>query len=127
MSAETDEYRRVLLLYVLGDNGSRVVESSERYRTDKSLDAILNILEQYCIGESNVVHERYKSNSRNQAFDTFYTEIKSLAARCSFTYRQATEDESLETTLNKMLRDRIVLGILNDSVRKRPIFSENIP
>ena len=128
LSEEEEDYQRALLLYTVGDNAARVVESSHRYQTDKSLDAILQILEQYCIGETNIVHERYKFNTRcqlpNEPFDAFYADLRSLADKCSFNYRPATETGGV-APLDEMLRDRIVLGIKDDSIRKKLISQGN--
>jgi hypothetical protein len=127
LSDETQEYQRALLLYTMGDEAARVVESSEKYKTDKSLVAILNVLEQYCIGESNIVHERYKFNTRNQlpteSFDTFYAELRALAGKCAFDYRPKADGGTAPA--DEMLRDRIVLGIRDDSVRKKLITQGN--
>ena len=124
---EEVDYQRALLMYTMGDNAARVVESSDRYRTDRSLDAILEVLEQYCIGETNVVHERYKFNIRNQlpneTFDAFYTDLRSLVDKCGFNYRPAVDGGV--PPLDEMLRDRIVLGIADDTVRKRLISQGN--
>jgi hypothetical protein len=123
LNNETEEFQRSLLLYCAGPEAARVVESSARYVTDKSCDAILQILEQYCVGERNVIHERYRFNSRNQrpgeSFDSFYTEIRALAAKCKYDYLPS--DAGSPSPADEMLRDRIVLGIQNDGVRKKLI------
>ncbi|XP_067933332.1 uncharacterized protein [Watersipora subatra] len=127
LSEEKEDYQRALLLYTIGDNAARVVENSDKYTTDQSLNTILDILEQYCIGDRNIVHERYKFNVRNQLpnepFDAFYADLRSLADKCAYNYRPATTGGV--APLDEMLRDRIVLGIVDDNVRKKLISQGN--
>jgi len=65
------------------------------------------------------VHGGYKFNTRCQLhgenFDAFYSELRALANKCGFNYQPAPFDE--------ILRDRIVLGIRDDSLRKQINFS----
>jgi transposase InsO family protein len=127
LSEETVDYQRALLLYTLGDSAACVVENSDKYATDKSLKTILTVLEQYCVGERNVVHERFKFNIRSQladeTFDAFYADLRSLADKCSFNYRPAADSEV--PPVDEMLRDRIVLGVKEDAVRKKLISQGN--
>ena len=124
LSEESEEYQRALLLYTVGPDASRVVESSASYQTDKSLKTILEVLRLYCVGERNVVHERYQFNTRIQkageSFDAFYTELRTLVDRCAFNYRAVDDGQPPS---DEMLRDRIVLGITNDGVRKKVDFT----
>jgi len=73
------------------------------------------------------VHERYKFNTRCQLqgenFDAFYSELRALADKCGFNYRPATDEAP--TPFDEMLRDRIVLGIRDDSLRKKLISQGN--
>ena len=127
LSDEDEDYQRALLLYTMGAEAANVVESSEQYGVDQSCDTILTVLEQFCVGEKNVIHERYKFNSRSQlpgeTFDAFYSELRLLANRCGFNYRPRETDGPLPS--DEMIRDRIVLGIRDDSVRKKLISQGN--
>ncbi|XP_067939953.1 uncharacterized protein [Watersipora subatra] len=89
----------------------------------------VTVQQQYCIGERNVVHERYKFNVQNQlldeSFDTFYAELRALGDRCSYNYRSAAGNTEGDSPYNEMLRDRIVLGVKDDTVRKKLISHGN--
>lgn len=63
---ESDEYQRALLLYSMGSDVRRVVESSTSFQTEKSCTAILKISKQFCVGEKNVIQDRYLFNTRSQ-------------------------------------------------------------
>jgi len=84
-------------------------------------------LEQYCIGERNIVHESYKFNTRCQSHeenvDAFYSELRALADKCGFNFRPATNEAP--APFDEMLGDRIVLGIRDDSLRKKLISQGN--
>lgn len=105
------EYQRELILYTVGTEAARVVESSARYSettdANKTCEHIMTILEQYCISERNAIHEKYKFNTRTQllerAFASFYSYLKTLA----------------ESPTNEMLRDRIVLGVKENQLQKK--------
>ena len=127
LAQEPIEYQRALLLYTNGADAATVVGNSARYRIDESLELILDILRQYCVGERNVVHKRYRFNTRVQqpgeSFDAFYSKLRALAERCSFDYVAGRDDKPLPA--DEMLRDRIVLGITDDAVRKKLISQGN--
>ena len=127
LAQEPIEYQRALLLYTNGADAATVVGNSARYRIDESLELILDILRQYCVGERNVVHKRYRFNTRVQqpgeSFDAFYSELGALAERCSFDYFAGRDDKPLPA--DEMLRDRTVLGITDDAVRNKLISQGN--
>lgn len=134
LGGEELEYQRELLLYTAGTEASKIIDNSARYAgtgdVDKTCDLVLEILEQYCIGERNTIHERYKFNTRTQlpgeSFDAFYTELRTLASSCLFNYRAAEgAPAEAESPIDEMLRDRIVLGLREDELRKRLISQGN--
>ena len=69
-------------------------------------------LEEFCIGSTNEIYERYVFNKREQApeesFDTYLAALRTMSKTCNFGDLQ----ESL-------IRDRIVVGLRDNSVRKR--------
>ena len=118
LDSESEAYQSALLLYTAGDEATKVVESSAKYVTDQSCKAILDILEQHCIGERNDIHERHKFYSRSQlpseSFDALYAEDRTLANRCNFDYKAANGDR--ESPADEMLRDRIIMGVRYDGM-----------
>jgi len=73
---------------------------------------LLEAFEKHCLGEINEVYERYVFNRRQQepgeTFDSFVGDLRRLVKSCSY---EAVEESAI--------RDRIVLGVLDDATRKK--------
>ena len=54
----------------------------------KNLAKILELRESYCLGKTNIIHERYRFNNRDQeaseSIDTYASNLRSLADTCNF-------------------------------------------
>ena len=78
----------------------------------QDINKVLEKLEAYCIGETNETYERYVFNTRDQqqgeSFDSYLTALRSLIKTCNF-----------GTLQDNLLRDRVVLGIRENSTRKK--------
>ncbi|XP_072021728.1 uncharacterized protein [Amphiura filiformis] len=77
----------------------------------KDLDKILKLWQDYCVGKTNPIYERYKFNSSIQgddSFDAYLVKLRALAATCEY-----------GELLNELIRDRIVCGIKDNALRKR--------
>ena len=78
----------------------------------KKVSIVLTKFEEFCVGTKNETFERYKFNSRNQEngepIEIYVAELRKLAKSCNY--------RDLEDSL---IRDRIVLGVPDVSVRKR--------
>ena len=112
-------YQHAFFKYCVGPEATKVIESASDYVADASTpDEMLTILEQYCIGERNIIHERFVFNSLRQSatepFDSFYTNLRAQAKRCQYT-----------TMTDELIRDRIVLGVHGDDLRKKLISTGN--
>ena len=77
-----------------------------------NLAKILELRESYCLGKTNIIHKRYGFNNRDQeageSIDTYASNLRSLADTCNF---GALKDE--------MIRERIVCGVRDSSLRKQ--------
>ena len=73
---------------------------------------VLDLLEKYFIGEINETYERYLINKREQesgeSFDAYLSNLRSLAKTCNFGELR-----------DNLIRDRIVIGIWDNSIRKK--------
>ena len=100
-----------------------MMETLARYATDRSCDSIITILQQHCIGDRNVIHNRYRFNTRAQlpteTFDNFYTDLRFLSSRYGYNYQPAKEGDA--SPADEMLGDRIVLRVREDNNRKKLI------
>ena len=72
----------------------------------------MELMERHCIGQTNVIYERYCFNKRNQesgeSFDTYLTALRTLAKTCNF-----------GSLTDELIRDRIVCGICDTATRKK--------
>lgn len=79
---------------------------------DKTFDEIITLLTTHFSPKNNVISERFIFNRRyqngNQTIADFIIELKSLSQKCEF-----------KGFLQEALRDRLVAGILNDTIRQR--------
>ena len=76
------------------------------------MNKILELWNSYCIGETNIIYERYKFNNRNQdlneSIDTYASALRALASTCDFGELK-----------DQLIRDRIVCGMQNNAVRRK--------
>ena len=85
------------------------------FRSDEEkqdINVVLNLWKSHYIGQTNVIYERYKFNNRKQesheSIDVYAAALRALAATCEF---GELKDE--------MIRDRLVCGIADNSVRRK--------
>ena len=87
-----------------------------RQEDRKDLVKILDLMERHCIGAESEAYERFKFCSRSQGdgepFETFLTALRTVVRTCNF--RKDSVDYSAE-----MIRDRIIMGIRDSTVRRR--------
>lgn len=78
----------------------------------ESYAEVVKALEAFCSPKKNEVYERFLFYQRKQKegepFDQFHIDIKRLARTCGFQERE-----------NEMLRDRIVLGVIDKRLQQR--------
>ena len=110
---EADERQAAIFLACIGADAYELYETfelEEAHRTD--LTRIMAAFETHCVGEVNVVYERYLFYKRKQqngeAFESFLAELRKLVKTCDF---GAVEDSTV--------RDRIVMGIRDDTTRRK--------
>ncbi|CAB4021658.1 Hypothetical predicted protein, partial [Paramuricea clavata] len=103
----------IALLHVAG------YEALEVYNTfqwdtagdDVKVDKIMEKFERYCNPRKNLTFDRHSFFTRNQqegeTIDTYVTELRKKASRCEFADLK-----------DGLIRDRIVCGIINDSLKE---------
>ena len=78
----------------------------------QNIDNIFDLWSSYCLGETNVIYERFKFNNRRQtpdkSVDAFAAALCVMAATCNFGNLQ-----------DELIRDRIVFGISNIAVQQK--------
>ena len=115
LNAQPEEYQVALFLHCIGSDALRIYNGFDfaNEGDKKSISKTFELFDNYAMGEVNETYERYVFNSRNQhadeSIDAYITVLRNLAKTCNFC-------DCLNDTL---LRDRIVLGIQNQAIRKR--------
>ena len=83
--------------------------STEEEKQD--IDKVIELFQNFCVGETNVIYERYIFNNRIQeageSFNNFVSNLRTLALSCNY---GDLKDE--------LIRDRIVTGITDSNLRK---------
>lgn len=91
----------------------------EQASDKQDIDKVLQMMEKACKGVVNEIYERFLFNTRTQksgeTVSEFYGELASIADNCNY--------GELKSSL---LRDRMVVGILDESTRKRLLMEKDL-
>lgn len=117
---KSDEIKVAILLSIVGEDGNKLYNTFNLQETDKdNLTKVMQCFEEYCIPKKNIVYETFKFFNRIQKedenFESFLTEIKNLSQTCEF-----------GTLTDRMVRDRIVLGIKDKVLQERLLSIEDL-
>ena len=121
LQVRDNKYRIATCITCIGADALRIYNSLpfDNDEDKSDMDKVLAAMEKYCLGETNVIYERFVFNQRAQqdeeTFDQFLTALKELAKTCNFA---AMHDE--------LVRDRIVVGVKDYSVRKLFLQKKNL-
>lgn len=115
-----DEYQVNSLLYTLGDTADDILSVLPLSEDDKKkYDKVKAAFEAHCVGKHNVIYERAKFNMRHQeegeSVESFITSVHTLAENCQF-----------GTLRDELIRDRIVVGILDRKLSERLQLDPNL-
>ena len=109
-----NEERTATLLPCLGPDAVEIVDglkfASELECTNAYI--VMQKLETFCIVETNETYERYQFNKRDQELNEFIDSYVAVLRNLAKTYNYGTLEENL-------ILDRIVMGIRENSTRKR--------
>ena len=119
LRTQTSELRTATLLTCIGPDILEIYDglpfANDEEKTN--VDKVIELLEAYFIGETNEIYEAYVFNQKVQevgeSFDSFLTTLRSLAKTCNF-----------GSMLDRMIRDRVVVGIRDNATRKK-LLAEN--
>ena len=115
LTDQPENYRVALFLHAIGHKALKIYNAMNFVApaSRDKLDDILKKFDEYFIGETNETYERYTFNSRNQeageTIESYVTVLRTLAQTCNF----------CDCIKDSLLRDRIVLGVTNNQMRKR--------
>ncbi|XP_016299061.1 uncharacterized protein LOC107655941 [Sinocyclocheilus anshuiensis] len=109
-----DERKIAMLLTIAGVDAVEVYNTFnfEDEADQKKLDKVLEKVDAHCLSKKNETYERYVFRTRMQhegeAFDCFLTDLKIKTKTCHFNELR-----------DSMIRDQIVFGICDKTVRER--------
>uniref|UniRef100_A0A6P7HDN6 Uncharacterized protein LOC114347367 n=1 Tax=Diabrotica virgifera virgifera TaxID=50390 RepID=A0A6P7HDN6_DIAVI len=105
---KSDKEKIDMLVYLMGNEAEEILIQQNVGNSDEYAD-ILTKLDKYFIPQRNVIFERYKFNSRVQRpgepVENFITSLHAMAEHCNY-----------GTLKDELVRDRIVIGVLDMKV-----------
>ncbi|KAJ8975158.1 hypothetical protein NQ317_014532 [Molorchus minor] len=118
--SKSSDIKASILLSLAGEEAVELFNTFGLSEADSlEEEKILDTFEAYCNPKKNVVYERYKFYKRDQLdgenFEQFLAEIKKLSQSCEF-----------KVLLDKMIRDRIVIGINDENLQERMLRTTNL-
>ena len=113
MEAKPPNMQLTVLMSIIGTDALMIYNTFEfADDEERNLQSVIKKFDDHFIPKVNVTFERYVFNSLNQkqdeTFEEFYTNVINKSKSCEY-----------GTLLNTILRDKIVIGIHNDEVRKK--------
>ena len=114
LDTQSQDYQTAMLLNSIGTDALKVFNGFVFAPNEtRDVSNILRKFDEHIIGQLNETYERYRFNCRNQtpgeAVDAFITALRNLAKNCNF----------CECMRESLLRDRVIMGILDSDLRKR--------
>ena len=113
LDKEAESFQVAVLLSCVGVEAQDVFEGLPFAGEDDKgkIDVVLHKFEEFCMGSTNEVYESFKFHSRQQQdgenIEAYVATLRSMAKSCKF------QEE------NRMIRDRLVMGIRDDRVREK--------
>lgn len=115
LKSQAQEYQVALFLHCIGPEALKIYNGLSFGHDNelKRLEKIFEKFDEFTIGQVNETYECYILNNRSQepseSIDAHVASLRSLAKTCGF----------CDCLSESLLRDRIVLGISNNNLRKR--------
>jgi hypothetical protein len=106
LNEQTDEYTVATFIACIGPEVLQLYNALpfDDEQDKKKMDTVLRRMEAHCVGEINVIYERFQFQQRRQregeTAEQYITALRALARSCEF-----------GTTLDELVRDRVVFGV----------------
>ena len=121
LNEKDDRYRVAAFITCIGSDVLEIHNGlpfqSEEEKQD--ISKVLELWNTHCIGQTNVIYERYKFNNRSQepheSVDAYATALRALAVTCEFGVLK-----------EEMARDLIVCGIRDNPTRRKLLQEPNL-
>lgn len=113
LDTKSDQIQVATLLSIIGKDCLKVYTRLDIDATTKStVDGIIKALDGHFEPETNVIYERFvfgsASQEPNESIDQYVCRLRHLASSCKY-----------DTLESELIRDRIVLGVADVSLRKK--------
>ena len=113
LQAKSQESQINTLIYTMGDQADDIFLSFQLSDEDqKKYDIVLGKIQGHFVKRRNVIYERMKFNQRIQqegeSVESFITDLHALSEMCNY-----------GGLTNEIIRDRIIVGIRDDSMAER--------
>lgn len=114
LNKEDAEYRCAVLLACIGEEGMEVYDGMQFNggENKKDINVVLQKFQDFCVGSTHEAFETYKFHTRNQdsseSIEAYVAALRKLAKNCNFGEME-----------DRMLRDRIVVGVKSDVAREK--------
>ena len=109
LASQPDSEQVSTLLYAMGDCADDIIVSLNVQEKTAKYDDVIEALKKYFNVRKNIIVERAKFNKRTQrpgeSVDTFINDLYRLAEDCDY-----------DKLKEELIRDRIVVGVLDDSL-----------
>ena len=121
LADKSHDLQKAIFLNTIGAEAFKIYKSLDYppAMDRKKLDTVISMFEAYANSYTNVTYERYVFNSRSQegaeTIDAYIRVVKDLASTCNFP----------PDIRDDLIRDRIVCGIRDNSLRKRLLREKN--
>ena len=110
-----EKFKTAMFLSDIGEDAIEIFDGMDfTPESDRQVrNKVVGKFEEFCIGETNETYERFIFNRRNQeeneSIDQYVTILRKLAQTCNF----------CGCLQDSLIRDRLVLGITDESIRKK--------
>ena len=112
IAAKSEENQVNTLIYSMGQKAGDILQSFKLSAEEKTYETVKEKFEGYFIQRCNPIFERARFNMQkqreNESVDSFITDLYTLAKHCGY-----------RGLHNKIIRDRIVVGIRNSRVSQK--------
>ena len=125
LGSKTSKYRKSAFVSAAGIDGLEIINTLpfEQEEDREDVDKILQLLDEHFLGAENVPYERFCFYQRNQKPDedilTFIGDLRALSRTCKFV-------EQGKDFTAQMIRDRIICGMNDVSLRERLLSKKDI-
>lgn len=125
-SDSQEDVQIAILLNMIGDECLDIYNTFPQEKT-KKIEDVIRCFDEYFLPKANITMETFKFHNimqkDEQSIDSYIVELKSQAANCSFV---CTNEECKKSYMDRMIKDKIILGIKDKQIQQRLIRETNM-